>query len=212
MPIKARRNSTSSCGHIASDNQIPISQTVGGVPQGSQNAAQRAFAGVEIGNHGITQRFVVAGIPTRVALPAASQTTRATDWAKAPPRNGSKALSRPHTGTAAPHQHVSRMPHSKMITLGFRAGLQFNAEAPASADVVVHGAGKLDTLPRHCTRRAATGREAYRTLHRKTEMPRQRRVAGIMDLPLRVASLSPRLCVESRGYRIRELPAKGRTF
>ncbi len=102
-------------GHIAGDDQVPVRLRV---MEGGEDSAERTFAGVEVGDRGDLAEFGFRG--TDECDAARGRSHGATDFAReratAKRQQGFVA---PHPGTAPARQHVARVNHKEMITLGF---------------------------------------------------------------------------------------------
>ena len=110
---QAAQKSGGNARHVASDYQVPVRP---GLLQRGENAAQRAFPGINVRHNGVAKECVTAG----ASDDAHSFRSRLHGIRHNLPKRGAavgqQGLVPTHPGTASPHQHIPRpAAHTEMI-------------------------------------------------------------------------------------------------
>lgn len=124
-----RKSWGSEFGHIAGDDEVPRGR---GVMQRGEDAAERAFTGVEIRNDGIAEVGIELGRPDESSGMGGLGDGGGDPACKGRAVECEQGFIAAHTRAAAPRQNESGALHRKMITLRFprpaRSGACFGEE------------------------------------------------------------------------------------
>jgi hypothetical protein len=102
-------------GHVAGHDQVVLGV---GMAQGGQDSAERTFAGVEVGNHGITESGVSRRIADQHGASRHAFHYVADASAERFVAHRQEGLVAPHAAAPSPHQDVTRSLHNRNDTIG----------------------------------------------------------------------------------------------